>query len=254
MIIGFKYNSIYYIGLLLAISGYFASAGSVMGHSGPKMEIDHQEFDFGIIPGDCKVEFRTWIRSTGSVDLEIADIKTGCACISSYADKEVLAPGDSAEVVFRWMVRDTAGTTAKQVFVFSNAGSGVAKIGMTAMIGGFGEAERVQVVPDRISSLPGRTLSREWTLKLNNKFGETCTINPVMTGKGITLAVPDSVLAGETGAIHLEVEQESVDQPLETSFTIEVGSGSGFSRRITVPVAIGNFGHKPTYVRTLGKN
>jgi hypothetical protein len=68
---------------------------SSSGFDGPRLTVVEPEFDFGYVPQNSKISHTFWLRSTGSTNLSIEKVVSGCGCVTFQLGKTEIAPGDS---------------------------------------------------------------------------------------------------------------------------------------------------------------
>lgn len=88
--------------------------------SGPVMEIEPEEFDFGGVEQDQKLVHEFTIHNVGTEDLEIRRISTSCGCTAAIPAERVVKPGGSTTLEVVLETRKYKGVIDKSVSVASN--------------------------------------------------------------------------------------------------------------------------------------
>src|SRR3989338_963045 len=91
---------ILFMAAAIAVYGYFnaAPAPQEAGEKQSRIEISEPLFDFGAINYGDKVDHVFRLKNTGGAPLEIKKVATSCGCTSAAADKNILAPGEEADL------------------------------------------------------------------------------------------------------------------------------------------------------------
>ncbi len=89
----------------------------------PKVKVDEEVFDFGIIeknPSTEKGEHKFYIENVGDADMTLADGGKGCFCTQFTISKGVVRPGEKATVTFTWDGARSGGVFNQGIRVVTN--------------------------------------------------------------------------------------------------------------------------------------
>ncbi len=85
---------------IMAIFGYFkATAGVSQGEEYAQIEITPDTFDFGEIDYGEIGKHTYQVKNLGQADLIIKKVATSCGCTTAEVSKEIIAPGQTAELI-----------------------------------------------------------------------------------------------------------------------------------------------------------
>jgi len=110
---------------LLALTGVSApSAGELESKrkSGPVMEIEPEEYDFGGVKQDQELVHEFTIKNTGDEDLEIRRIATTCGCAAAVPADRIVEPGETTKLEVGLETPRDKGVIQKSMSVVSNDG------------------------------------------------------------------------------------------------------------------------------------
>jgi len=88
--------------------------------SGPVMEIEPKDYDFGGVPQDRKLVHAFTVTNVGTEDLEIRRISTSCGCTAAILAARIVKPGESTTLEVVLETRKYKGVIDKSVSVASN--------------------------------------------------------------------------------------------------------------------------------------
>jgi hypothetical protein len=97
-----------------------ASAAQGKSRSGPVMEIEPAEHDFGGVRQNQKLVHEFTVKNTGTDDLEILRIATSCGCTAAVTRDRIVKPGESTILEVTLETRKYSGVIQKSVSVASN--------------------------------------------------------------------------------------------------------------------------------------
>ncbi len=89
----------------------------------PRVKIDEEVFDFGIIeknPSSERGEHPFYIENVGNADMTLADGGKGCFCTEFTISKTLLKPGEKATVLFKWDGARSGGVFNQGIRVLTN--------------------------------------------------------------------------------------------------------------------------------------
>ena len=88
--------------------------------TGPVMEIEPEEHDFGGVQQDQKLAHAFTVKNVGTENLEIRRISTSCGCTAAIAAARVVKPGESTTLDVVLETRKYKGVIDKSISVASN--------------------------------------------------------------------------------------------------------------------------------------
>jgi len=97
-----------------------ASAAQGKSKSGPVMEIEPEQYDFGAVRQHQKLVHEFTVKNTGSEDLELLRIATSCGCAAAVPRDRIVKPGESTTLEVTVETRKYSGVIQKSVSVASN--------------------------------------------------------------------------------------------------------------------------------------
>lgn len=209
----------------------------------PELILNRESFDFGLVPPKTVLDYRLVCVANGEDTLKIAQIKTGCGCITSSTDSLTILPGDSAEIGLSWDLRHLRGALAKTVYLFTDRSDDPYRFEITAYAGYADSSEKpiVTIQPQDVRLRPsdgGRVVSAIATVR--NLTEKACAIKLVeQSEKSLTLSYPESLDPKATGKIRFALSQEEIGERFSSSATFEVTTADRVVR-LTVPVAAGS--------------
>jgi hypothetical protein len=89
--------------------------------TGPRIEFEEENHDFGEIEQGQKVEHVFAFKNTGSSPLVISNILTTCGCTAPSWPKEPISPGGSGVIKVVFNSTGKMGKQNKVITVFSNS-------------------------------------------------------------------------------------------------------------------------------------
>lgn len=92
--------------------------------TGPQIEPETNEFDFGVVVNGVIIEKDLTIRNTGEVDLVVETVTTTCGCTTASLDAMTIPAGESAILHIEFDSGahgpDLTGQIMRQVILISN--------------------------------------------------------------------------------------------------------------------------------------
>ena len=88
--------------------------------SGPRLEIQPLEHDFGSLPQNEKVVHEFSILNTGTEELEIRRISTSCGCTAALTSDRSVPPGGTTTLKVTLETRKYRGAIERSVSIASN--------------------------------------------------------------------------------------------------------------------------------------
>lgn len=111
------------IGVIAVIGTIAFYQYSNLNNKEPRIEITPLFYDFGNIPYEL-VEHAFLVKNTGKSALEILRISTSCGCTKGIIDKELIEPGETANLLVtidpNLMGEDAFGEIERTVYIKSN--------------------------------------------------------------------------------------------------------------------------------------
>ena len=102
--------------VVLALS----ATGLAQKKTGPVMEIEPEEFDFGGVQQNQELVHEFTVKNVGTEDLEIRRISTSCGCTAAVPASRIVRPGESTVLEVVLETRKYKGVVDKSVSVASN--------------------------------------------------------------------------------------------------------------------------------------
>lgn len=101
--------------LVLALVGAACSGGS------PRIVVEPETLDLGEVPQEI-LEMTYTVRNLGDADLNIEKVSTSCGCTKAVLDRELIPPGETAElrVTFDTVEDDLRGDVVRFIYILSN--------------------------------------------------------------------------------------------------------------------------------------
>jgi hypothetical protein len=87
----------------------------------PKMEFEESSYDFGKIPYGEPVEHSFKFKNTGNRELQIKEIIASCGCTAVDFPKDVIIPGDEAEIKIQYDTKGKFGPQENSVSIITNS-------------------------------------------------------------------------------------------------------------------------------------
>jgi hypothetical protein len=115
------------------IGGGLGSMGSSSGGTGI-IEFEEKEFDFGKVPQGDTVRHLYRFKNTGTADLEILRVKTGCECTSSNWKPGPYKMGTTGEIEIIFSTKDKSGPQLKGIVVETNGEKRIEIIKLTGEV------------------------------------------------------------------------------------------------------------------------
>ena len=104
---------------IAVLAGLF-SHSQILAKSGPSLQIDEPDFDFGTMYRGKRVSHRFVIRNSGDEMLKINNVRSSCGCTVPTLDKRELKPGESTELVAVFDSGRFRGQVTKNIYLYSN--------------------------------------------------------------------------------------------------------------------------------------
>lgn len=100
----------------------------------PKMEFDHEIYDFGAIPDDKIVEHNFAFTNTGKSPLVISYARGSCGCTVPHWPKTPIPPGGKGSISVRFDPTGREGRQSKTVAITANTYPNTINISISASI------------------------------------------------------------------------------------------------------------------------
>lgn len=102
--------------VLLALCGAAAAAEA----GAPSLTLDPTSLNFGVMePHEAKKSALT-LTNTGSAELEILQVKSGCSCTAAAPAKDSLMPGESTRIDVTFNSEDYQGDVVKYITIYTS--------------------------------------------------------------------------------------------------------------------------------------
>lgn len=102
----------------------------------PVLTFSATEHDFGRIQEGETVGYTFNFKNTGDADLVLTSVQTSCGCTVPKFSRKPIPPGGSGSIEVSFDSRDRSGRQTKTITVFSNAGTRVMMLRITAEVAG----------------------------------------------------------------------------------------------------------------------
>lgn len=198
----------------------------------PKIEVDAQVFDFGVIYRGGSAEHDFIIRNGGNDTLRIKEVRSSCGCTAAILDQKTLGPNGQTKLKARFDSGRFKGKVIKKIFVYTNDPKTP-----TTILEITGEIKvDLEVSPSMVyfSGLKaGDRITRKISLK--NLSDSLITIQEISsTVPAIKLELSKmKIEPGEASNLNLTVDEVEKDMKLTGSLTIR-----NTSRQDTVTVRL----------------
>ncbi len=97
------------------------SAKSTNAVSGPLIQFDNKEYNFGKVEAGESVKHTFLVTNTGDQTLEITNVHPGCGCTTAGSWSHKIEPGKTGSIPIQYNSAAYAGAVTKYVDVYSNA-------------------------------------------------------------------------------------------------------------------------------------
>jgi len=104
----------------MVVQGYQAD-GSKKQVKGPGIEVIPEDYDFGRVQQNQKLEKEFEINNVGTEELNIGRISTSCGCTAALTSEKFVKPGESTTLKVTLETRMYQGAIERTVSVASNA-------------------------------------------------------------------------------------------------------------------------------------
>src|ERR1700683_2168329 len=105
-----------------------APAATVSTASGPIIQFDNEEYDFGKVSSGEKVHHTYIVTNTGDAMLQITNVHPGCGCTTAGTWTHDVAPGKTGEIPVQFNSANYGAQVTKTIDVYSNAKNSPHKI------------------------------------------------------------------------------------------------------------------------------
>lgn len=119
---------------LVAVSGVAWGQGRGKDATGPRIEVEPEEYDFGEAEQNQKLVHEFVVRNVGTEDLEIRRISTSCGCTAALATDRVVAPGEQTILKVTFETRRYRGRHERTVSLASSDPRRVLQIRVQAFV------------------------------------------------------------------------------------------------------------------------
>lgn len=111
-----------WLGVVSVLVVAFALSGTSAAQkkTGPVMEIEPEEYDFGGVQQNQKLVHEFTVKNVGTENLEIRRIATSCGCTAAVPADRIVRPGGSTTLEVVLETRKYKGVIDKSVSVASN--------------------------------------------------------------------------------------------------------------------------------------
>lgn len=203
----------------------------------PALKIEHNRFEFGMIPRNSTIAQYFWFKSVGTDTLVINKIKTGCTCTLMPLKTDRLAPGDSMKVGIFWNLKNRINSVGRYPYIFTNASPDPYRIYLTGMVIKSPDSIRpIAFSPYKFELISYSSHSIDSIrFKVTNSYKKELTLTQVSYPVDeCELSLPQKVKAKSSAYGYIKVKPEYLDKEFKRSITVEVNDAK--KTRITVPI------------------
>jgi len=212
--------------------------------------VDQPACDFGVVPPNATVVYRSWLHNGGEDSLFLRDTKTGCGCLAANPVGSSVPPGDSIPITLPWQTRALDGPVTRSAYLYLEGWPDPLKIELSGRPGKPTDSTSGVGVSAAVVKFDSIGASYR-SLRLRN-LSETEFFVQLLLAPDSVLRVefpPTLPFKGE-GVVVVSLDPVSRTLPFEDSFTLEFKSQAGYTYRLTVPVVNGDFSHRPVFTKT----
>lgn len=238
----------------LALMLGLALGPAALAQADAELKLDRADFDFGLVPDNSTLVYRTWLRATGKDTLEISDIKTGCSCLSVPLEKNRLAPGDSVLLTVQWRVGKAEGPVERVPYLFSNDNTGPHRLKLQAnVVPPDNRTSPVTCRPQMIKfDKSDRRKDNRKVFTIQNSADSDRAVSLVSKAdEGFQVEFPDTVAAGSSATGIVILKNTSQENEFEGSLTLEFRGGDEAFTRVSIAVTRGDFSFRPTLTTSI---
>jgi hypothetical protein len=213
-----------------------------------EIRIDGDKFEFGLVPNNSTMVHRIWIHADGRDTLRLADVKTGCGCVTAPWSADTILPGDSLSLVFYWQTRGSVGPQSLSAYLFLEPHEFPLEINMSGNVVTPNDSQASvswQPAIVQLSAEPDGDLSGRFTLK--GSMLDSLKVRVVESGSQVVLNLPDTIEAGRSVVGQVVVEKGATAASYEGSITLELSGNQTETYRVSIPVQYGDFSFRPLF-------
>ncbi|GAB3512283.1 DUF1573 domain-containing protein [Emticicia fontis] len=119
----------------------------------PKIEFDHESFDFGTMKeGDIK-EHEFAFKNTGKSPLQITNVQVQCGCTVASKPEAPVGVGQKDKIVVRFNSLGKVGVNKKFVTIYSNAVPPQTVLSFTAEVLGGQKSDSAQALLNKVKKI-----------------------------------------------------------------------------------------------------
>jgi hypothetical protein len=210
-------------------------AGAVWGQS--EMRLSAENFDFGYVTQNVKVNCGTWIYSTGRDTLKIRQVRTSCGCTQAPLTKYTLPPGDSTFLEITFSSRQYKGELTRLIHIMYASDSLSKTFELKANVQQrMDKTEPVVVEPSAIDVVQfGDKVRDKAEFAIEDKSNQDYKLSLVYYPSEIfDINLPKEVKPGKKAEGEIKIKKVADFEKFEKSFTIELNDEA--HTRYTIPV------------------
>jgi|GEM_PF-6924355 len=209
--------------------------------------VDSPDFDFGVVPPNATLVYRSWIHNNSPDSLRLIDLKSGCGCLAGSPAEATIQPGDSLPLLLLWQSRTLEGPISRNAYIYLEGVPDPLPVQISGRPSD--SAAGVSASPVRVKFDPQNPRRR--SLRLSNQTAGELTVSLVgAPGPAIDVGFPEQLPAGGEGVVVVQIQEGFEKETIEDSFTLEFGGQAGYIYRLSIPVINGDFSHRPVFTRT----
>jgi hypothetical protein len=210
-------------------------AGAVWGQS--EMRLSAENFDFGYVPQNAKVNCGIWIYSAGPDTLKIRQVRTSCGCTRAPLTKYTLPPGDSTFLEITFSSRQYQGELKRLIHIMYASDSLSKTFELKANVQRqMDKTEPLVVAPYKINVTQfGDKVRDKAEFVFEDKTNDDYKMSLVYYPSEIfDIKLPKKIKSGKKAEGEIKIKKVADFEKFEKSFTIELNDEA--HTRYTIPV------------------
>jgi hypothetical protein len=222
--------------LYFALLYFIILIGAAWGQSEIRLSADN--FDFGFVPQNAKVNCGFWVYSVGRDTLKIDRVKTTCGCTRAPLKTYVLPPGDSTYLEITFSTRQYKGEMSRLIHIIYASDSSIKSLEIKANVQKRMDLIEPAVIdPYKIDiSQFGDKIRDKARFSIKNKSDRDFRLTLIYYPKGyFDINLPEDVEAGKKAEGEVKIKKDADFEKFNKSFTIELNDEA--HTRYTIPVS-----------------
>jgi hypothetical protein len=205
----------------------------------PELTVSPEKFDFGYSPYNVKISHNFWLYSTGDEAVKIDKVITGCGCTKAPLTKNIIPPGDSAQLEIIFNTNKYKNRVVKSPKIISNASEQSVTF-ITNVQKDPNPSIPILIEPLAIDlSLPQYDLAEEISFVLKNQTDKTLRVSLISYPEEFfEVTLPKKIKSGKSAEGYIKIKANDLNDKIQKSFTFELDDEE--NTRITVPISRSN--------------